>query len=207
MTITAFTRELFETGTVIAEPWNSQAEFSSELVEVIERAHARAQAEAAFQSPELDLNAAAWSLNVLAWGSALFINRTEVNTELPAVLANAEPRGETASEHWSVDLGFRFFHSLIVRCRRAGPYDSLVQQLIAVGSRWPLATVGVHTEVDLHKLEVLLLDRCLRSLLIDRVVERNDDPLSKHPLLESHVAQAVGSQPNFKSWSVNSMRF
>lgn len=206
MTITAFTRELFDTGTAIAEPWVTQARPSPELVEIVQRAHLQARAEAAFQSPEVDLDAAIWSLNVLAWGSSVFVNRTEVNTDLPATLAEGEPKGETAAEHWSVDLGFRFLHSLIVRCQHVGPYDSLVQQLIAVGNRWPLAIVGVQTELYSHKLDVLLSDRCLRSLLVDRVVERNDEPLSKHPLLEPHVAHAVGSQPDFKSWSLKRIR-
>ncbi len=207
MTVTAFARTLFETGTVLAESWDSQSENSDELAAIIKRAHALARCEAAFESPELDVDAAVWSLNVLAWGCGLFVDRTEVNTELPAILANNEPRGETPSEHWSADLGFRFFHSLVVRCQHVGPYDSLVQQLITIGNRWPLATVGVQTELNSHKLELLISDKCLRSLLVDRVVERNDEPLAKHPLLASHVAQAVGSQPKLKSWSVNRIGF
>ena len=203
MTITSFARQLFETGTAIAEPWEAQSEISDELARLINWAHSLARAEAAFECPDLDLDSAVWSLNVLAWGCSVFIDRTEVNTSLPKFLADREPNGELPSQHWSADLGFRFFHSLIIRCQQIGPYDSLVQELVSVGNRWPLATVGIQAELNPKKLELLVSDKCLCSLLVDRVVERHDEPLAKHPLLEPHIAQAVGAQPSFKSWSSN----
>jgi hypothetical protein len=203
MTLTSFARHLFETGTAIAEPCLVQTENSVELEHIVKRAHLVARAEAAFESPDLDLGTAVWSLNVLAWGCNVFVERTEVKTELPTFLADREPKGQSPSEHWSADLGFRFFYSLIVRCQRIGPYDSLLQQLLSIGHRWPLATVGLHAEVNEQQLQMLLSDNCLRSLLVDRVVERNDESLAAHPLLEPHIAQAVGSHPNFKSWSAS----
>ena len=201
MTVTSFARRLFETGTAIAEPWVIETENSDELVQIIKRTHLVARAEAAFESPDLDLDTAVWSLNVLAWGCSVFVDRTEVKTELPAFLADREPKGQSASEHWSADLGFRFLYSLIVRCQRIGPYDSLSQQLVSIGTRWPLATVGLQAEVNEQQLQLLLSDNCLRSLLVDRVVERNDESLAAHSLLQPHIAHAVGSHPDFKSWS------
>ena len=203
MSILLFAQNLFESGTAHAGTWDDQPEDSEELEAIVKRNHLRARTEAAYESPELDVAAAVWSLKVLAWGCSIFVDRTEVNTELPKLLVDQEPKGQSPAEHWSVDLGFRFLHSLIVRCRRIGPYDSLVEQLIAVGTRWPLATVGLTTEVNSSKLELLLSDHCLRSVLVDRVVERNDELLAQHPLLAPHIARAVGAQPNFKSWSIN----
>lgn len=207
MTMTSFSRQLFQTGTALAEQWNAETEITDELTEIIRQAHGLARAEAAFECPTLDLDAAFWSLQVLAWGCCVFADRTEVNTTLPTFLTDREPKGDSPAEHWSADLGFRFLHSLIVRCRNIGPYDSLVQQLTALGNRWPLATVGIHTEVNSQKLELLLADNCLSNLLVDRVVQRHDEALAKHPLIEPHVAYAVGAQPNFKSWSMKRTRF
>jgi hypothetical protein len=200
MFISSFARQLFTTGTVVAVPWDDSPEISEELAETIQGADALARAEAAFEAPELDLKAATWSLRVLAWGCSLLMDRTEVNTNLPVSLAEQEPKGESVMEHWSADLGFRFFNSLILRCQQIGPYDSLLQQLVQIGHRWPLSLVGVQADVSQAKLELLLSNNCLRSVLVDRVVERNDEQLAQHPLLAPHIAQAVGAQPNLKQW-------
>ena len=203
MSISLFAQNLFESGTAHAGTWNDQDKDSEALEAIVQQAHLRARTEAAYVPPELDVAAAVWSLKVLAWGCSVFVDRTEVDTDLPKSLVEQEPKGQSPAEHWSVDLGFRFLHSLIVRCRRIGPYDSLVEQLTSVGTRWPLATVGLNTEVNSSKLELLLSDHCLRSMLVDRVVERNDEQLAEHPLLTPHIARAVGAQTNFKSWSIN----
>ncbi|MDX1925980.1 MAG: hypothetical protein SFV81_05655 [Pirellulaceae bacterium] len=203
MFISSFVRQLFATGTVVAVSWDDSIEISEELAETIRAADALARAEAAFEAPQLDLKAAEWSLQVLAWGCNLLMNRTEVNTNLPIRLAEQEPKGESVREHWSADLGFRFFNSLILRCQQIGPYDSLLQQLIQIGHRWPLSLVGVQADVSQAKLELLLSNNCLRSVLVDRVVESKDEQLAQHPLLAPHIAQAVGAHPNFKQWQTS----
>ncbi len=168
---------------------------------MIEDAHRYAAAEAPFHAPQLIPDAALWSFSVVAWSVSLFVDRSDGNTQLPNKLLETQPKMRTVEEQWSVDLGFRFLYSLLVRCERVSPNDTLVTQIVDICRTWPLACVGRPIEIDESALAITLSDPCLRTILVDRIVTRRDLKLAEHPLVKRFVELAVGLEPDFQKWS------
>ena len=72
----------------------------SVLVEAADRKRLGAPA----SPPQLNENAALWAAEAFAWACGMLTDRSETNVQLPGFLAETTPVGETASDHWSVDL-------------------------------------------------------------------------------------------------------
>jgi MoxR-vWA-beta-propeller ternary system domain bpX4 len=192
-----FAEVLFTTGQVVTGRWQPAKPSAREKAAAFAKQVNQIRVlNAPYTPPPLDLDAALWSLEVLAWCCCLYADRVQTDTRLPLELKQNQPPGTNPTEHWSVDLGFRFLHSFLGRCKRVAPNDLLLAEVLDVAVHWPLAIVGSTTltgtavAVDHSKLQIVVASDCLRTILIDRIIERNDEVLGEVPELKRQVALA-----------------
>ncbi len=175
--------------TLTAEPWGHADRSHEPAVNAaIELADRLARLEAPSAAPELDLQAAQWGLSCLAWSVFLLVDRSQADTALPKELAEAEPSGDLAGHHWSIDLSFRYLHDVLVRARAAAAEDGLVGQLEQLCSRWPLASVGTGLALPETRARTILENDCLRRVLLDRIIAKSDRELLAHSSLAPYAA-------------------
>lgn len=183
-----FCEQLFTHGVLTAERWlPAQPSQLPTVHEQIRRADQLARLDAPGQAPALDFNAAQWALSLLAWSVSLLVDRANADTRLPAELASTEPSGDLACHHWSVDLAFRYLGEVLLRARSAASEDALVTELVNVCSRWPLSTIGTQLPWNAERAQPIIDQPCLRRVLLDRIIARNDHHLAQEPSLRQYI--------------------
>jgi hypothetical protein len=127
------------------------------------------------------------------WAAAMLYRACQfiVYRELPGEwigrdLAAPCPKTAPASDHYSVDLVFRFLPDVVRLARSAAEGDPLVQQLGRWASEWPLSSVGIAGVVPAD-LSAILSHQGLLDCYVDRIMEKVD--LSR--LSDRHVRQAA----------------
>jgi len=146
--------------------------------------------------PPLDLDAAYWGLSVIEWGCHMLVDRKQADTHLPSHLQEREPSGNTPAQHWSVDLGLRFLTDLLKKVLTAAPTDPLLSSLTEIGSRWPISSVGAEVEWNPERLNIILSDKSLELLLLDRIWLRSDKAHQSHPLLKDRLERHLYLPPH-----------
>ncbi len=170
-----FCQRLFHDGVITAERWPLESTEHYRFVEdMIRQADQQARLDAPGSAPDLDIAAAQWALSTLAWGVTLLVDRANSGTNFPLQLAKGEPAGDLACHHWSVDLAFRFMAEVAWRAQVAASEDPLVMELLAIATRWPLASAGTKVAWDQSRERVVMTDPCLQRILADRTAERGE---------------------------------
>ncbi len=146
--------------------------------------------------PPLEVDAACWGLSVIEWGCHMLVDRKQADTHLPPHLQEREPSGNTPAQHWSVDLGLRFLTDLIKKVSTAAPTDPLRNTLTEIASRWPLSSVGTEVEWNQERLIIILSDKSLELLLLDRIWRRSDTAHQSHPLLKDRLERHLYLPPH-----------
>lgn len=183
-----FCEQLFTNGMLTAAPWEpAHAAEAAGIEQIIRRADQTARLDAPATAPPLDLQAAQWALSALAWSVALLVDRANTSTSLPQQLVDSQPSGDTAQQHWSVDLAFRYLSEVFLRARAMASEDALVPELGALCSRWPLTIVGTQIPWNETSGQIILEDECLRRVLLDRIAARRDKRLRELPLLKRYI--------------------
>lgn len=177
--------ELWQTGRLVAEhPVNSAEPETDILVGWLREAETEYRKQLPIAPPPLDIASAIWALQQFYRASQLMVHR-ELGKEF--ILSGLEteptdlqpPAGDSpmegvASIHYSVDLLFRFLPDLMRLTKAACASDPLLVQLEAWANRWPLSAARIQAQtVSQEKLEPILLNRCLRIMYIERVLECN----------------------------------
>lgn len=181
--------ELWRTGRLVAEhPVASLEPERNALVDWIRKAEAEYRPQLPIAPPPLDVASAIWSVQQFYRASQLMVHR-ELGEEFIQSGLETEPFEERtpschsatdaiatdaiASIHYSVDLLLRFLPDLQRLAKAASSSDPLLAQMDAWAARWPLSAARMQNQtVCQEKLEPILLNRCLRIMYIERVLDR-----------------------------------
>jgi hypothetical protein len=195
--LTAFALSLFEGGEIrIDRPPQGGAYETTDLDsanKILKAMHCAAALEAPGQSPDLEPMAAIWGLQLMHWACWLTLDRIETDTRPPEWLVAHEPDGQSANQHWSVDLSLRYLSHLTDRVAKLSNSDTLKTELLGLGSRWPLSAIGMKTEEDSTRRTVVLNDPMLRMAYIDRIVKRADATRFKADDIIEDLRHAIGA--------------
>ena len=164
------------------------------LINLIQDIDAILRDDAPHIPPQLDADAAIWSLAVLHWGCKTLVNRFDTRTYLPKSLQTAEPSGLTPQQHWSVDIGLRFLTDLVRRTVAAAIEDPLIPTLLQIASRWPYSSIGTTADWPEERMQLLLTNPCMSHLICNRIQSRRDTLHAQHPSLIA-LYQAHTSMP------------
>ncbi len=142
-------------------------------------------------APMLDLAAANWAARQLARACRYVLFRDQGIDAVRQSLSEAPPTGEAASQHFSVDLTWRFLPDVDRLSAMLAPDDPLREILRRWGSDWPLSSVGMKGIEPKRTAELLAHDG-LRQAYIDRIVARQDTTRLNDPLVRDFVCAALG---------------
>ncbi len=98
---------------------------------------------------------------------------------------------EAASQHYSVDLTFRFLPDLMRLARSDAENDPLLAYIRQWAGAWPLSSVGI-PDVRPSSIEPIVAHPCLLSMYCDRILARNDRTRLSDPRIDAVVQTAVG---------------
>ncbi len=106
-----------------------------------------------------------------------------------------------ASVHYSVDLTLRFLPDVVQRARRQAERSVLIDELLRLGGRWPLSSVGIEGVVPAD-VETLVAHPCLLQLYVDRIIARRDLARLNHPAVREAAERAWGMFPELASSAI-----
>ncbi len=181
--------ELWRTGRLVAEhPVAAIEPERNALIGWLLKAEAEYRLQLPSAPPPLDVASAIWAAQQFYRASQLLVHR-ELGEELiqsgleTEPLEAAMPSNNTASDaiasiHYSVDLHFRFLPDLRRLAKAASSSDPILLKIDAWAEQWPLSAARMQNPiVSQEKLEPILLNRCLRIMYIERVLDRS--PISQ----------------------------
>jgi len=106
------------------------------------------------------------------------------------------PQPLSADAIYSADLLLRYLGDLMTMARAVADRDILVTELSRLAGQWPLSSIGAAkidpNQLDVRAVDMVMADRCLRQLYIDRVIARRDLSRLEHPGVRDGVHEALG---------------
>ncbi len=177
--------ELWHTGRLVAEhPVASSEPETDVLIDWLRKAETEYRKQLPSTPPPLDISSAIWAVQQFYRASQLMVHRELGEEFIQSGLETEPPEAPmpsidsaflaSASIHYSVDLFFRFLPDIQRLAIAACSSDPLLMQMDAWAKRWPLSAARMQNQtVDQEKLEPILVNRCLRTMYIERVLDRN----------------------------------
>ncbi|MDX1947752.1 MAG: hypothetical protein SFU86_20310 [Pirellulaceae bacterium] len=193
MPLDRFLRDLFEHGRlkVAAPRGRLSTEEQAAAEQVLMEQEALCRGEFPGIAPPLDLPAAMWAAEMFHRACQLMVYRDLDEEAIAELLAAPCPTCSPASQHWSVDLVFRFLPDLIRHATRAAEGDPLVERLRGWAAEWPLSSVGMHKVLP-RRVPELVADRGLGQLYLDRILAKKDFSRLAEPTLREPLRAAIG---------------
>ncbi|HEY2587414.1 MAG TPA: hypothetical protein VGI81_16840 [Tepidisphaeraceae bacterium] len=189
MSALEFVSSLLERGVVrVSAPPDAPRDWRAAIVELDQMA----RPEMAFDPPPLVEPAAAWGLSML-YRSCQFLTYREVDAEtVRRALAEPCPESARPAVCYSVDLALRYLPDVMSLTQGIASADPLVASLLGLASAWPLSSVGIKRVSNIDT-GAFIIDRSLRQLYVDRIIERADVSRLDDSLVRDSVRAAVGS--------------
>ena len=188
-----FVQSLADTGRVIVPP---ALDPPADLEPAVRMLDDMARADLAFEAPPLIPAAAQWALTLLYRGCQALVYRQIDAAAVSDGLSQPCPEKPSPAVHYSVDLSFRFLPDLFKLSRGVAREDPLVEGLLALGTQWPLSSVGIG-EIEVAEIDSFFFDPCLRSLYIDRIIAREDHSRLNHSGVRQAIREALGAYDDF----------
>jgi hypothetical protein len=145
------------------------------------------------EAPPLSIPAARWAAVCIFHAAQFVAYRDAGEAMLAAAFGAPVPDAEAASQHYSVDLTFRFLPDLIRLARSDAENDPLLGYLRQWAAAWPLSSVGV-ADVTPGPIEPIVQHTCLLGIYRDRILARNDRSRRADPRIDDAVRQALGEE-------------
>jgi hypothetical protein len=185
-----FLRTLLATGevTVAGQLTPFAAADLAPATELLRRYHAADALHQAHQVPPFAPAAAQWAAEFLYRAMQLAFLR-DYDAEAVAQHLADWPGEITPETTYSVDLTFRHLPALLGLARDLAPADALVIRLQAVGQQWPLSLVG---GAPAEAPAAVLAHPALRTLYLDRIIERRDRVRAAQPGVHEGIRAALG---------------
>jgi hypothetical protein len=192
VTLSQFLESLFEEGRVLVSapepvptPELSGAERTLVDLEAVYRQDLPGEA------PQLSLPVACWAAVSMFHACQFVAFRDAGEAMLTAAFGVPVPRAEAASQHYSVDLTFRFLPDLGRLARSDAENDPLLNYLGQWAAAWPLSSVGMRDVVP-GSIRPIVRHPCLLGIYRDRILARNDQSRRSDPRVDEAVRQALG---------------
>lgn len=156
------------------------------------------------QPPALHLESAIWASEMLFRACSAVVHRSLSSETLAELFSPASVPNESIPSPqaaYSVDLAFRFLFDVARIARAASAADPLLPYLKAWGEAWPLSSVGMPglAAVDVSPFWE---DCCLRTLYVDRVIDRQDHSRLEDDRVQIAVKEALGLYPELAPPSI-----
>lgn len=197
MSLLSFLGAVYETGRVPVDDPDAPLEPSDAEVDVLLDAFdARAREQVAFVAPEFIREAAHWSAALMYRGCQALVFRKLNEGAVKQMLGGPCPTPLSPGSIYSADLVLQLLPELAIMARTVAEKDVLVGILQRIGAAWPLSSVGMlqitADQIDRDALELIMNDRSLRQLYIDRVIARRDRSRLERADVREGVRQALG---------------
>lgn len=197
MALRSFLASLSETGRAAVDrpdvPLESMAGEANDLLLSFD---ALAHEELAFTTPPFSLDAARWAAELTYRACQCLVYRELGEQAVRAAFALACPRPLSPDTIYSADLVLRYLPDLATLARAVAERDVLVEELVALGASWPLSSIGMPQvaaeRLDSGAIDMIVGDRCLKQLYIDRVIARRDESRLEHSAVLEGVREAIG---------------
>jgi hypothetical protein len=192
MKLSQFLESLFDSGRVVVN--RATGEISDDdrtsAREVLASAEQVRRLEVPGESPPWDEASGLWAAEMFFRACQCSVQR-DIGAEAMQAMLGVERPAHTAaaSEHYSVDLVFRFLPDLYTLAREASREDPLVPTLESWASLWPLSSVGMK-DVAVLQIEPLVEDPVLLRYYAERIIAKRDGSRLSDPC----VAEAVRAQ-------------
>ena len=175
MTIADFLSELFEHGRVRVGPFGAAISPDDWLNadSVLIAWDQAVRAEFPGQAPSFEAAVARWAAEQFYRAAQFFVFRDLSGDALRSALSAACPLADGASQHYSVDLVFRFLPDLYRQARLLSHADPLCEKLSAWARDWPLSSIGIALDPPAD-VTCLTVHEGLWRQYIDRVVALKD---------------------------------
>lgn len=199
MGLASFLSELFEHGRVrVDEPSPTPtglrpptADDRAAAEAVLRERDAAVRLEFPGDGPEFDANLALWGAEQFYRACQFTVYRDVPAEVVVAILSTPCPTAPLASQHYHIDLTFRFLPDLMRLARTAAANDPLCEQLKDWANRWPLSSVGM-SGVEPDAAEPAWDDAGLLRLYVDRVIAARDTTRLIDPRVRRAMRAALG---------------
>lgn len=150
------------------------------------------------EAPAFDLAAARFGAVALHEACRFLVDRRIDADVVRRGLATPEGLARTAAAAWSADLCLRLLPAVARVAAAFSPQDPLNAALRELAAAWPLSGVGLPSadESPPKFPDALRDDPCLRTLLADRVAERDDRAAASVDWIAETLAAAAGAYPS-----------
>ncbi len=195
MQLAGFLSQLVSDGMVVLPPLADPLDVNSEgLPDVLLALDAQARAEAPCVAPVFDVASATWAVEAIYRACAVFVDRDKDEDAAAALLTPAKAGPDPSpAVIWSVDLVFVQLSELWRLAKGLREDDVLRHYIVAVGSHWPLSSVGIPgCTLESDSLRSIEVNPCLRQLYIDRILRCGDLDRLRETWVRTAVAAAVG---------------
>ncbi|HEV3338956.1 MAG TPA: hypothetical protein VG125_01325 [Pirellulales bacterium] len=197
VSLRCFLSSLAETGRVqVAEPEAPLEQVQGEADELLAVYDRLARDQLAFAAPRFVPAVARWAAELMYRGCQLLVFRRLDARAVQTALSVTCPQPLSADAIYSADLLLRYLGDLLRMARAVADRDVLVAELLRLGGQWPLSSIGAAkidpNQLDLRAVDLVMADRCLRQLYIDRVITHRDLSRLDHRVVLDGVHEALG---------------
>jgi MoxR-vWA-beta-propeller ternary system domain bpX4 len=195
MRVAPFLTQLFELGHVHldAEPPTEDDDDRRDADKILTDRAGVIAAEFPEPVPEFDPSAAAWAAWQFCSACHFVLFRDAPVDVVRERLSRPIPPGEPASQHYSVDLVWRFLPDLDRLTTTLAAEDPLREILRQWGAERPFSSVGMKG-IELGRVPELLAHDGLRRAYVDRIIACRDASRLGDPQVRDLVHAALGSE-------------
>jgi hypothetical protein len=188
-----FLRALIEHGRVRVDPpiKNPATADDDEVATVLRDWEAANRAEFPGAPPAVSWAVVQWALAQFHSACQFAVFRDVPSATVTATLSAACPAAPGPSQHYSVDLIFRFLPDLLRLAKSAAEGDPLCDCLRRWAGEWPLSSVGI-AGVNPADISPVCEDAGMLRLYVDRVIARRDTSRLNDLRVRSAVRAALG---------------
>jgi hypothetical protein len=193
MSFSRFLTNLLDNGTVqvskAQEIPTSEKEESQRLLTEFERV---CRLSLAGEPPPLDVEIAGAAAQTLYRLCQCLVHREFMPQETLAQGDRLPDAPRTAADHYSADLTFRFLPDVWRLAKEAAEGDPLVTTIRQLAARWPLSSVGI-PGLAAPAIDGIAEHPSLRTLYVDRIIERRDQSRLSNPRIREAFLTAIGA--------------
>lgn len=164
--------------------------------EFLEREYYQECLEYPFTAPTYDAAAALWAARTFCFAAQLIIYRKTSGKDLLALLPSYEGT-ITAEAMLSADLCLRFLPEILIKAKEIDPEDMIIPILEGHLKQWHYSAIGFPLETEMLDLEVVLGNKCLKQLYVDRIIRNKSKSLAKIPTLTEQVIASMGDYASY----------
>lgn len=195
MELVTFIKQLRETGTITLAPGVESPATLRAAQDAIEpqlRDMDRiARLDAPGEPPPFSPLAATWSALTLYEACRCLVFRDMGEEAVRERLSVPCPEALSPEVVWSVDLAMRHLPDLFSLARGLAEDDCLVEELRRIGRDWPFSSVGMRKVGPVNNRPILAAPS-LRTLYVDRIIDREDLARLDFPAVAEAVHAALG---------------